>query len=209
MNKLVKALDRHIEVRQSTADLGFGIGVLLVDLFLMFVGVAKYISAGYTTSYGITAKTFPKVVFIAGIILSAILIVTALTKRVKNDPKEGKVTFTLNDLETMEGKTIMVNGNALTVDGKSITIDVAAGDKIAIVCTSDSEASILLDVKFEEKKAEPAPTDPPATNAPTTPPTTGTTGTTEEPSSPVVIIVIVVVVIAAAVVAVVVLKKKK
>ena len=60
MNKLVKALDRHVEVRQSTADLGFGIGVLLVDLFLMFVGVAKYISEGYTTSYGITAKTFPK-----------------------------------------------------------------------------------------------------------------------------------------------------
>ena len=32
MNKLVKALDRHIEVRQSTAELGFGIGVLLVDI---------------------------------------------------------------------------------------------------------------------------------------------------------------------------------
>ena len=95
MNKLVKALDRHVEVRQSTADLGFGIGVLLVDLFLMLVGVAKYISEGYTTSYGITAKTFPKVVFIAGIILSAILIVTALTKRAKHDPNEGKVTFHL------------------------------------------------------------------------------------------------------------------
>ena len=98
MNKLVKALDRHVEVRQSTADLGFGIGVLLVDLFLMFVGVGKYISEGYTTSYGITAKTFPKVVFIAGIILSVILIVTALAKRAKKDPNEGKVTFHLINL---------------------------------------------------------------------------------------------------------------
>ena len=95
MNKLVKALDKHVEVRQSTADLGFGIGVLLLDLFLMFIGVGKYISEGFTTSYGITAKTFPKVVFIAGIILSLVLIVTALTKRAKHDPNEGKVTFHL------------------------------------------------------------------------------------------------------------------
>ena len=95
MNKLVKALDKHVEVRQTTADLGFGIGVLLLDLFLMFIGVGKYISEGFTTSYGITAKTFPKVVFIAGIILSIILIVTALTKRAKHDPNEGKVTFHL------------------------------------------------------------------------------------------------------------------
>ena len=86
MNKLVKALDKHIEVRQSTADLGFGIGVLLVDLFLMFIGVGKYISEGYTTTYGITAKTFPKVVFIAGIVLSVILIMEALGKRAKHDP---------------------------------------------------------------------------------------------------------------------------
>ena len=98
MNKLVKALDKHVEVRQSTADLGFGIGVLIVDLFLMIVGVAKYISAGYTTSYGITAKTFPKVVFIAGIALSLILIVQALGKRKKNDPNEGKITFHLINL---------------------------------------------------------------------------------------------------------------
>ena len=98
MNKLVKALDKHVEVRQSTADLGFGIGVLLVDLFLMTVGVTKYISAGYTTTYGITAKTFPKVVFIAGIALSVLLIIEALGKRKKNDPAEGKITFHLINL---------------------------------------------------------------------------------------------------------------
>lgn len=98
MNKLVKALDKHIEVRQSTADLGFGIGVLLVDLFLMFIGVGKYISEGYTTTYGITAKTFPKVVFIAGIVLSVILIMEALGKRAKHDPNEGKVKFHLINL---------------------------------------------------------------------------------------------------------------
>jgi len=98
MNKLVKALDKHVEVRLSTAELGFGIGVLLVDLFLMIVGVAKYISAGYTTTYGITAKTFPKVVFIAGIALSLLLIVEALGKRKQNDPNEAKVTFHLINL---------------------------------------------------------------------------------------------------------------
>ena len=95
MNKLVKALDKHVEVRQSTADLGFGIGVLILDLFLMTIGVGKYISEGFTTSYGITAKTFPKVIFIVGILLGLVLIVTALTKRKKNDPNEGKVTFHL------------------------------------------------------------------------------------------------------------------
>ncbi len=98
MNKLVKALDKHIEVRQSTADLGFGIGVLLIDLFLLFIGVGKFISEGFTTSYGITARTFPKVIFIAGIILSIVLIVEALGKRAKHDPEEGKVTFHLINL---------------------------------------------------------------------------------------------------------------
>jgi len=95
MNKLVKALDKKIEVRQSTADLGFGIGVLLLDLFLYTIGVGKFISEGFTTSYGITAKTFPKVVFIAGIVLSVLLIVQALGKRMKKDPNEGTVTFHL------------------------------------------------------------------------------------------------------------------
>ena len=98
MNKLIKALDKRVEVRQSTADLGFGIGVLLLDLFLMIVGVGKYISEGFTTSYGITAKTFPKVIFIAGIILSVILIMEALGKRAKHDPNEVKVTFHLINL---------------------------------------------------------------------------------------------------------------
>ena len=61
----------------------------------MTIGVGKYISEGYTTSYGITAKTFPKVVFLAGILLGALLIVIALTKRAKHDPQEGTVTFHL------------------------------------------------------------------------------------------------------------------
>ena len=98
MKKLVKALDKHIEVRQSTADLGFGIGVLLVDLFLMIVGVGKFIGDGFASAYGITPKTFPKVVFIAGILLGVLLIVEALGKRKKNDPNEGKVTFHLINL---------------------------------------------------------------------------------------------------------------
>ena len=98
MNKLVKALDKHIEVRQSTADLGFGIGVLLVDLFLVIVGVGKFLGDGFASAYGITPKTFPKVVFIAGILLGVLLIVEALGKRKKNDPNEGKVTFHLINL---------------------------------------------------------------------------------------------------------------
>ena len=95
MNKLVKALDKHVEVRQSTADLAFGIGVLLLDIFLYTIGAGKFISEGYTVTYGITAKTFPKVVFLAGIFLGLLLIVQALGKRMKKDPNEGTVTFHL------------------------------------------------------------------------------------------------------------------
>lgn len=98
MNKLVKALDKHIEVRQSTADLGFGICVLLLDVFLYTIGAGKFISEGYTTTYGITAKTFPKVVFLAGALLGLLLIVQALSMRMKKDPNEGKVSFHLINL---------------------------------------------------------------------------------------------------------------
>lgn len=95
MNKLVKALDKDLVVRQSTADLGFGIGVLILDLFFLLVGTNLYISEGYTTSYGITARTFPRLVFIMGVVLGAILIVQSLGKRKKHDPNEGVVTFHL------------------------------------------------------------------------------------------------------------------
>ena len=128
--------------------------------------------------------------------------------------KEGKVTFTLNELETMEGKEILVNGIALTLDAKTLTIDVNAGDVISIVCknTGAEATSLLLDVNFQEKVEEqPEETQPttPPTTAPTQP-TTGNSGEVEEPANNTMIIVIVaVVVVAAAVVAVIVLKKKK
>lgn len=95
MNKLVKALDKHVEVRQSTADIGFGVGVLLVDLFLMIIGVSKFIGDGFANTYGITPKTFPKVVFIAGIVLGVMLILEALGKRKKSGGNEAMVTFHL------------------------------------------------------------------------------------------------------------------
>lgn len=98
MNKLVKALDKHVEIRQSTADLGFGIGVIILDLFLMIVGVGKFIGEGFASSYGVTPKSFPKVVFIAGIALGGILIIEALGKRRRSGPNEGKVTFHLMNL---------------------------------------------------------------------------------------------------------------
>lgn len=108
MNKLVKALDKHIEVRQSTADLGFGIGVVLLDLFLMIIGVGKYIGDGFASAYGITPKTFPKVVFIAGLCLGALLIVQALGKRMKKDPNEGTVTFHLINLAIFADMALFV-----------------------------------------------------------------------------------------------------
>ena len=125
--------------------------------------------------------------------------------------KDGKVTFTLADAETLEGKQITVNGTALTLEAKTVTIDVTAGDVIAVVCTAEG-TTVAVNVAFEEKVVEPDPTQP------TTPPTTGTeptqptTGGATEPGNDntvIIIVVIVVVVIAAAVVAVVVLKKKK
>ena len=141
--------------------------------------------------------------------------------------KDGKVTFALNVLENMEGKQILVNGTVLTMAVKSVTIDVLAGDVITIICSADTENSIMLDVNFQEKTEEPTqPTDPQPTE-PTTPatkpstsetkpttgttqPTTGNAGETEEPANNTLIIVIIaVVIVAGAVVAVVVLKKKK
>jgi len=127
--------------------------------------------------------------------------------------KDGKVTFTLADTETLEGKQITVNGTALTLEAKTVTIDVTAGDVIAIVCTAEG-TTVAMNVAFEEKTVEPDPTQPttPPTTAPGTEPTQPTTGSgATEPNnnSTVIIVVIVIVVIAAAVVAVVIFKKKK
>lgn len=54
MNRIVKLLDRHVMVRKSVADVLLGVAVILINLFMITVGVQKYITTGYGNSYGIT-----------------------------------------------------------------------------------------------------------------------------------------------------------
>lgn len=68
MNKIVTVLNRHIEVRQSVADMIFGAVVIVLNLFLLFIGTSKYITS-LSNTYGISSRTFPRVVFIAAIFL--------------------------------------------------------------------------------------------------------------------------------------------
>ena len=98
MNKIVTALDRHVEVRQSVADIGFGVAVVVLNLFLMLVGVRKYISPGTNATLGISARTFPSFVFIAAIGLGILLILQGFGQKAKNDPGEKIVSFHLISL---------------------------------------------------------------------------------------------------------------
>lgn len=98
MNKIVTALDRQVEVRQSVADIGFGIAVVLLNLFLMLVGVGKYISPGTNANFGISARTFPSFVFIVAIVLGIILIIEGFMQKSKNDPGEKIISFHLISL---------------------------------------------------------------------------------------------------------------
>lgn len=78
MNRIVKLLDRHVMVRKSVADVLLGVAVILINLFMITVGVQKYITTGYGNSYGITPRTFPCFVFGVAILLGAILVLRGI-----------------------------------------------------------------------------------------------------------------------------------
>ena len=98
MNKLVKLLDRHVAVRKSVADIILGVGVMLVNFFMLVVGVGKYITEGYGNTYGITPCTFPRVIFGVAILLGAILVIRGLAAARRHNENEERIDFYLMSL---------------------------------------------------------------------------------------------------------------
>ncbi len=94
MNKIVTVLNRHIEVRQSVADMIFGAVVIVLNLFLLFIGTSKYITS-LSNTYGISSRTFPRVVFIAAIFLGVFLVLEGYSESKRKDSNEKMVTFHL------------------------------------------------------------------------------------------------------------------
>lgn len=95
MNRLIALLDRRVSVRKSVTDIMLGVGVILINLFLILVGVRKYISEGYGNSYGITPRTFPTFVFGVAILLGAILALRGITTARQHSQDEETVSFYL------------------------------------------------------------------------------------------------------------------
>lgn len=95
MNKLITLLDRRIVLRQSVADILLGALVILLNLFLILVGTQLYISEGYGNSYGITPRTFPRLVFGVAVLLGAILVVRGVIAARRRDGQEKTVSFYL------------------------------------------------------------------------------------------------------------------
>lgn len=108
MNNIVTALDRHIKVRESVADILFGAAVVLLNLFLLLIGVRKYISAGTNASFGISARTFPSFVFITAIVLGVILILKGVGNNAKKNSNEKIVCFHLISLAILLNIIIFV-----------------------------------------------------------------------------------------------------
>ena len=98
MNKLVKALDRKIVLRASVVDIILGGFIFALNLFLATIGTNKFIADGYGNKYGITPKTFPRVVFIAACILSVLMIIRGISELRKKKENENKVQFHLISL---------------------------------------------------------------------------------------------------------------
>ncbi len=95
MNKLVKALDKKIELKASVVDIIFGGFIFVLNLFLATVGVSKFIQDGYGNKYGVTPKTFPRVIFIAACILAFLMILRGLSEFRKKKENEKIVQFRL------------------------------------------------------------------------------------------------------------------
>lgn len=107
MNKLVTLLNKQVTVRQSLADIIFGAAVLALNLFLKFVGVNKYI-ADYGATFGIDARTFPNVIFIAASILGVLLIVEGVGTYRKKTENEKTVSFHLISIAILLDMAIFV-----------------------------------------------------------------------------------------------------
>ena len=98
MNRLVKALDRKIVLRQSLADIIIGSFIFLLNLFLSTIGISKFISEGYGNKYGVTPQTFPRIIFLAATILAALMVLKGVLQFRKKQENEKTVQFHLISL---------------------------------------------------------------------------------------------------------------
>lgn len=95
MNKLVVLLDRRIQIRRSVLNILLGVFVILLNLYLLVVGVGKHIDVGYGNSYGITPRTFPIFIFSTAIILAVFVITRGIREFMKRREDEERVEFYL------------------------------------------------------------------------------------------------------------------
>ena len=108
MNKLVKILDRKISLRQYLVDIIAGGVIFLLNLFLLVVGVGKFINEGYGSKYGITPRTFPRIIFIAAMVLSVLVIMKGVVELRKNKSDEKIIHFRLISLAILLDMTFFV-----------------------------------------------------------------------------------------------------
>lgn len=108
MNKITAYLNKEVKIRASLGDLIFGIATIVLNVFLRFVGVEKYIDEGYGNTFGVSPRTFPRYVFIAGIVLGCILVFQAYKKYKKNDSTEKEVSFNLISLAILVNVILFV-----------------------------------------------------------------------------------------------------
>ena len=74
-----KFLKRKVTVNKYNLDIAVGLASMLVGLFLLLVGIPRFISLGLSVVTGVlTPQSFPKLVSILFIVLGAVVLVTAL-----------------------------------------------------------------------------------------------------------------------------------
>ncbi|MBR4165098.1 MAG: tripartite tricarboxylate transporter TctB family protein [Lachnospiraceae bacterium] len=98
MNKLVKALNRKLVLRQSLVDIILGGFICLLNLFLATIGTSRYIQEGYGNKYGVTPQTFPRAVFIAATVLGLLVVLKGVRELIKKKEDEPTVQFHLVSL---------------------------------------------------------------------------------------------------------------
>lgn len=108
MNKIVKALDKKIVLRASLVDIIFGGFIFVLNLFMATVGVNRFIEDGYGNKYGVTPKTFPRVIFIAACILALLMLIRGVLEFRKKKEGEKTVQFHLISLAILLNMTLFV-----------------------------------------------------------------------------------------------------
>jgi len=92
-----KILGKKFEVKVETVNICVGVIVLLVSLFLLCVGIPKFIGVGFGTAGTIlTPRSFPRLIALFGLLLGGMVLWKGISekKKRKTDAEAGKtVTF--------------------------------------------------------------------------------------------------------------------